>query len=410
MFFKNFFHFSEFRQICDIRNFKKHLKAILNDLYVHFKIFKECRLPAIRASKLYIYISSLRNLKTPLNFFKLTVFNVINSIKFSLTSSYYYIRSLILILIIDALITDDEPLWEPIEWSLVQIWILFIFMLAWIGENLINSRYGAYTGRDKRIWFSWYKSFWLIELWYILSLGLALLFVITPYYFEITYKVSFIISWWDWINRSFFFNFISLYVIIIYISIFLQINLRWLNWKKLFLISFFIFIFIAYLLYSSFMVSFFAYFTDPLWYQKTRYIDYIQLSNEPLKWGWGSKKRDHYSYHSSSTVFWFRNDRQFAEAFLFIHFFFFFSLFFLFLFWLTYLRRIYATKEVWHTQTSFTISSLKQFFYFFFMFYLLVFFSFIINYWRYPFEYFWIISDNSWFDVLLNIITDLVFF
>jgi len=33
---------------------------------------------------------------------------------------FYYIRGLIFILFIDACLTDDEPLWEPIEWSLVQ--------------------------------------------------------------------------------------------------------------------------------------------------------------------------------------------------------------------------------------------------------------------------------------------------
>jgi photosystem II P680 reaction center D1 protein len=30
---------------------------------------------------------------------------------------------------------------------------LFIFLFVLIGENLICSRYGSYTGRDKRVWF-----------------------------------------------------------------------------------------------------------------------------------------------------------------------------------------------------------------------------------------------------------------
>jgi hypothetical protein len=33
---------------------------------------------------------------------------------------FYYLRGLIFLLFIDACLTDDEPLWEPIEWSLVQ--------------------------------------------------------------------------------------------------------------------------------------------------------------------------------------------------------------------------------------------------------------------------------------------------
>jgi hypothetical protein len=48
----------------------------------------------------------------------------------SFSFSWYYINGFIFILFIDACLTDDEPLWEPIEWSLVQSWILFIFSFA----------------------------------------------------------------------------------------------------------------------------------------------------------------------------------------------------------------------------------------------------------------------------------------
>jgi hypothetical protein len=34
--------------------------------------------------------------------------------------SFYYLQGLALLLFVDACLTDDEPLWEPIEWSLVQ--------------------------------------------------------------------------------------------------------------------------------------------------------------------------------------------------------------------------------------------------------------------------------------------------
>ena len=33
---------------------------------------------------------------------------------------FFYIRGLIIIFFIDGCLTDDEPLWEPLEWSLVQ--------------------------------------------------------------------------------------------------------------------------------------------------------------------------------------------------------------------------------------------------------------------------------------------------
>ena len=75
-----------------------------------------------------------------------------------------YIRSIFIICFVDAVFTDDEPLWEPVEWSLVMSWILFIFIFAWAAENLITSRYGSYTGRDKRVWFGWFKTFLIIKL------------------------------------------------------------------------------------------------------------------------------------------------------------------------------------------------------------------------------------------------------
>ena len=127
-------------------------------------------------------------------------------LKKSFGFSFYYIQGFIFVLFIDACLTDDEPLWEPIEWSLVQTWILFIFSFAWIAENLIVSRYGSYTGRDKRVWMSWYKTFWLIEGYYIINYAVAAIFVIVPFYFETNYNLSFVYSWWHWYSRVFFLN------------------------------------------------------------------------------------------------------------------------------------------------------------------------------------------------------------
>jgi hypothetical protein len=351
-----------------------------------------------------------------LNYFKFN-FNIKSKLlylvkiyKQSFGEGYVYLRGLFIIFFTDACVTDDEPLWEPIEWSLVQTWILFIFIFAWIAENLITSRFGSYTGRDKRVWFAWYKTFWLIDLSYIISYGLTALFVIVPFYYELTYSVSFIFSWWNWYTRIFFFKFISIYTIVILIAHILQINLRWLDWKKLFLFILFINFFIAYLLYTHFIMTFFGYFTDPLWYQKTRFVDYIQLSHEPLKWGWGTAKRDHFSYHKVSTVFWFKNDGPFAGAFLMIHLFFFLTLFFLYIYWLTLLRRVYTTEEITYTFTIFCISALKQFFYFFFMIYSLIFMSYIVCYWRFPVEFLWMVNSHSWIINFLNIIKDYLFF
>lgn len=254
--------------------------------------------------------------------------NVRFAYKKTIGDGFYYIKGLFLVFAIDALVTDDEPLWEPVEWSLVQTWLLFIFIFAWIAENLVTSRYGSYTGRDKRVWLAWYKSFWGIELIYAVSYGAASMFVIVPFYYELTYNLTFIFSWWTWYTKIFFFKFLSVYTLILFLSNYFLLNVKWFNWKKNLFLIFFIVLFLAFLLYSQFIVTFFAYFTDPLWYQKTRFVDYIQLSHEPLKWGWGPSKRDHFTYHKVSTVFWFKNDAPFAGAFLMFNLFFFFLYFY----------------------------------------------------------------------------------
>jgi hypothetical protein len=331
------------------------------------------------------------------NQLKLNSISLLMVVKSTFGDGFLYLRGLFVIFCIDASITDDEPLWEPVEWSLVQSWIMFIFLFAWIAENLISSRYGSYTGRDKRVWFSWYKTFWLVELWYILSLGLASLWVMVPHYYEVTYSISFVYSWWHWYSRVFFFKFISLYTIILFLAYYLQISMRWVNWKKPFVIIILINFFLSYLIYVHFFFSFFGYFTDASWYHKTRLTDYVQLSHEPFKWSWGSSKRDHYSYHQSKTVFWFKSDGPFASAFLFYNLFFFLSLFTLYIYWIALIRRVYSTQEITFTFTTYCISALKQFFYFFSLIFILVMFSYMFSYWRLPVEFYWSLNAYSWF-------------
>lgn len=338
--------------------------------------------------------------------FKLSSIDLVNFYKQITGEGFIYLRGLFIAFFVDACLTDDEPLWEPVEWSLAQSWLLFIFIFAWIAENLITSRYGSYTGRDKRVWLAWYKTFWLVELVYILSYGLTALFVIVPFYYELTYSLSFVFSWWNWYTKVFFFKFIAAYSVTLAIAHLLQLNARWLGWKKLLFFAGFVCLFLAYLLYSHFIMAFFAYFTDPLWYQKTRYIDYIQLSHEPLKWGWGPASRDHFTYHKVSTVFWFKNDGPFAGAFLMLHLFLFLSLFFLNVYWVVFFRRVYATKEVTYTFLVYCVSALKQFFFLFLLLFILVFVSFIVCYWRFPIEFIWVANSDSWFVHFLGVLRD----
>lgn len=313
---------------------------------------------------------------------------------------FMYIICFAFILFIDACLTDDEPVWEPIEWSLLQTWVLFVFTFAWIAENLIVSRYGSYSGRDKRVWMSWYKTFWLIEGYYAFNYGAACIFVIVPFYYETNYSLSFVYSWWHWYSRVFFFKFIAVYSIAILLGSVLQVGLRWLNWKKGLIVIVVINAFLAYLIYTHFFLAFFGYFTDPVWYQKTRSIDYVQLSHEPAKWGWGPAKKDHYTYHGVKTVLWFKNDGPFASSFLLFHTFLFVCLFLTFIYWITLYRRVYSTKEIPLTFTTYCLSSLKQFFYFFLGLYIFVLLSYLSNYWRFPIELNFITDEISWLNNL----------
>ena len=324
----------------------------------------------------------------------------------SFSFGFYHLRALVFILFIDACLTDDEPLWEPVEWSLVQTWILFIFTFAWIAENLIVSRYGSYTGRDKRVWFSWYKTFYLIEIYYAFNYGVATLFVIVPFYFETNYSLSFVFSWWHWFSRVFFFKLVSIFTVMLLISYVFQLSIRWLDWKKGLFMVLLINIFLSYLIYTHFIMLFFGYFTDPVWYQKTRPVDYIQLSHEPSRWGWGPAKKDHFTYHNVKTVFWFKNDGPFASSFLLFHQFFFLSLFALYIYWISLFRRIYSTKEIPLTYSTYCVSALKQFFYAFFLLYAFVLASYIFNYQRFPIEFLWTLDDHSWTTNLVSIIYD----
>ena len=322
---------------------------------------------------------------------------------------YYYLQGMVIVMMIDASIIDDEPLWEPIEWSLVQTWILIIFLFGWIAETLITSRYGSYTGRDKRVWMSWYKTFWLVEIFYMINFLAAAMFIILPFYFELNHTLPFISTWWNWYNRTFFLGFISLFTLIVLLAQVTQMGVRWLSWDKILLLVTLVNFFLSYLLYTQFIISFFGYITNPLWYQQNRSIDYIQLSHEPSKWAWGSAgtgKRDHVLFHNSHTRFWFKNDGPFAAAMMLFNMYIFLSLFFIYIYWVALFRRIYSTKEVPLTYITYCVSALRQLLYSFLFLYFLIFLSFITSYWRLPIELSWDVNRTSWLGNTFNILTD----
>lgn len=315
-------------------------------------------------------------------------------------------QTLLVILLIDAVLLDDEPLWEPIEWSALQTWILFIFTFAWIAENLITSRYGSYVGKDKRVWLGWYKSMWMIELFYALNYGVATIFVIIPFYNEITYSLFFVVSWWNWYSRVFFFKFIGILTLLTILGHYIQMNIKRMSWVKALYIVLFINISLSYMIYSQFIILLFGYFTNTNWYQQSRVVNYVQLSHEPLKWAWGPAKRDNFRYHQSRNVFWFKNDSLFAASFLMFHMFFLVSLFSLYIYWVTLFRRMVALKEIPLTYFTYCLASLKQFLYFFMLFYVMVFVSFLFSYTRLPIEQSQTLDSVSWRSNLLDIYLD----
>ena len=206
--------------------------------------------------------------------------------------------------------------------------------------------------------------------------------------------------------KTFFFKFISIYSIILLMANILQISVRWINWKKSLILIVLINIFLSYLIYTHFIITFFGYFTDPIWYQKVRPIDYIQLSHEPSRWGWGSAKKDHFTYHNVKTVFWFKNDGPFASSFLMFHLFLFVCLFLTYFWWITLFRKVLSTKEVPITYLTYSVSSLRQFFYFFLWLYIFILLSYISNYWRFPIDMSFIINNDSWLQNFIKILFD----
>ncbi len=317
------------------------------------------------------------------------------------TTGMSYIRNLLIVLLIDTMLIDDEPLWEPLEWTLTQTWVLFILLFSWIAEVLITGKYGSFTGRDKRVYQGLFKAYWLLLGWFAFNVLLTIVLLATPFYFETNYSVSAIVSWWNWYNKIFFCRLTALYFIIAVIFTVMSLGLKWISWRKLLTLSLAVLFILSYLFYTQFIITFFAYFTDEVLYKKTGWSDYNGLSHGPLKWGWGSAARDHFSYHQTPTAFWNKNDNVYSSAMFLCNIFIVFVLFLTTFQWLLVVRRIYAGKEISFTFLTYGISTVKQFFYSLFCLFPLALISFFYQYLRTSGEFFWydkvtLIFDNYW--------------
>jgi hypothetical protein len=316
---------------------------------------------------------------------------------FSLSLSNFLngVSGILFLFFFDAIFDGDEPLWEPLEWSLIQTWLLFIFLFSWIAENLITSQFGSFTGRDKRVWFSWYKSMWWIEIFYVVTLGITILLIITPFYFELTYASSYVMNFWNWFSKVFFFKTVLIFYILILASLILQLQIKNIFFKKNIILIGFITIILFILFFIQFYICFFSYFTDNNWYAKNKSTDLIQLSHEPWKWSWDLENRDHFQYHNSRTVFWFKNDGPFAESFFLINLLYFSSLFIVLIFWISLFKKTISLETISFNFALGVVSTLKQFFFFFLLFYIFVFVCVIIIFLKYPYEFLWVLDSQN---------------
>lgn len=302
---------------------------------------------------------------------------------------FVYIRNLFIILLIDGLVLDDEPLWEPLEWSVMQTWVLYVYAFAWMAEVIFSSRYGSYTNRDKVVWIGLFKTYSLLKLWFVGNIVIVTVFVTLPFYFEITYAVSYSVVWWNWFTSVFFFKFASIFSVLLVLANILRFQIRWTTHSTTYILLVAISLILMYLLYFSFITTLFAFFTDPSEFKNSGWSNLSRVSHGPLKWGWGLDSRDHFAYHRTTTVFWYKNDPLIASSMLFLNIFIFKFLFFMTLQSLAVTRVVYYSGELSFNLITFLFTSLKQFFYFILFLSTLVILSYIYQFMRFPFELYW---------------------
>lgn len=303
--------------------------------------------------------------------------------------SFILIRNLFILLIIDGLILDDEPLWEPLEWSVVQTWILYIYIFSWSAEVIFSSRYGSYTNRDKIVWIGLFKVYSLMKLWFLFNMIFITIFITLPFYFEIIYSVSYINLWWNWYNSIFFFKFTSIFALITLLANLVRFKVRHsnhINTYFLLIISLFL---IVYLFYINFIILLFGYFTQADLFRDSGWSESSKIIHGPLKWGWGFENRDHFAYHKTPSTFWYKNDPLIASSMLFLNILIFKFLFFLIIQVLTIIRVVWASNEFSTNIITYYYSNVKEFLNFILFLNMLIVMCIVYQYIKFPFELLW---------------------
>ena len=309
--------------------------------------------------------------------------------KFFLAPGSRAILAVLAVLFFDALLLDDEPLWEPLEWSVVQTWVLYSYLFTWVSEVVFSSRYGSYTNRDKIVWIGLFRAYYGMLYWFFCNVVIVTVFVTLPFYFEITYSISYSVVWWNWISSVFFFKFISVFSVILVLATVLRLRARWAFLGEMRLLLFLIFVLLSVLFFFQTFATWFAFFTDADTFKKSGWSELSRVVNGPLKWGWGSADRDHFSYHKTTSVFWAKNDQLILGSLLFINIFLFLFLFFLLLQVFSYFWVLTYSGEVSHNGLTFLYSTLLHFMYLVMTFSLLVLLSMLYQFMRFPIELFY---------------------
>lgn len=300
-----------------------------------------------------------------------------------------FFLAIIVILTLDGLLLDDEPLWEPLEWSVIQTWVLYSYIFTWASEVIFSSRYGSFTNRDKIVWIGLFRAYYGLLYWFFVNLVIVTVFVTLPFYFEITYAISYSVVWWNWLSSVFFFKFISVFSIILILVSILRLRARWTSqWEVRYLLML-VLLFLSFLFFFQAFITWFSFFTDVETFRMSGWSELSRITNGPLKWGWGSASRDHFSYHKTTGVFWAKNDQLILSSLLFINIFLFLFLFFLLLQVIAYFWVLTYSGEISHNGLTYLYSTLLFFFYLVLGFSILVLLSLIYQFMRFPVELFY---------------------
>ena len=196
-------------------------------------------------------------------------------------------------------------------------WLLFLGAWTWFLGVFFSSRYGSYSPQDRVLWVGLYKVNTFFETSFFFSMLFITVFVTLPFYYEVTYSISNVFLWWSVYNTRLFLKAGVFFSLFYKASFFLRLQLRWFSVFSLSFLLLILLALVAYLLFFLFVNLFLTPLTDMYSYMRRGWMGLEQLTQGPCRWGSGPSSRDHFSYHKSSTVFWFKNDPLLAGSLFF---------------------------------------------------------------------------------------------